>query len=92
MNQRPRAPRKSTIEDGGDPPTIHAAVAEGREPILDIESAQAIADASSAAGFPPPPTVAAALDLPIEVSAPTVEPASSPADGPVDGPVPETAQ
>lgn len=93
MSQRPRAPRKSQIEAGvDDTPTIHAAVGEGRNPVLDVESAQAIADASAAAGFPAPPTVSDALDLPIETSSPTDEDPQPPIDGSVDGPDPETAQ
>lgn len=46
-----------------DKPTAPALIAEGRAaPAMDVESAQAIADASKASGFPVPPQVKAVLD------------------------------
>ena len=63
----PRAvPGTFEKEPGGefvrtDEPTLPAAAGEGG-PELDLEELRAIAEASTASGFPPPPQVAAAIE------------------------------
>lgn len=61
-------------------PTVAADVGEGRQPVLDRASAQAIADASKAAGFPVPPSAAEALGRrPAPASKPKAAPKAKPA-------------
>jgi hypothetical protein len=65
--------RRPTTTQRGNPSvpqeeerTIRVAIAEGHGPNLSRASAQAIADASKAAGFPTPPQAAAVLAQPAE--------------------------
>lgn len=62
-----------------EPRTVPAMIGEGRGQSLDRESAQSIADASVAAGFPVPPQAQAALEA---ASEPTEQPAEQPAPNP----------
>jgi hypothetical protein len=68
----PRTARKSANQPGAasvpkaDQPTKPVAVPEGHCPTVSRAKAQAIADASTAAGFPVPPQVAAVLAQPTE--------------------------
>jgi hypothetical protein len=63
----------ANVSEQDDKPTQPAAVAEGRRTSIDPASAQAIADASRASGFPPPPQVQAVL----EGAAPSAAPAAT---------------
>lgn len=64
MTRKPATSSKSSAEPE-EKRTEPRAVAEGRRPTIDRESAQAIADANEASGFPVPPQIHAVLDAPI---------------------------
>lgn len=60
-----RAPRQAQTKSGGDAPGTEARdVPEGRGHQLDRESAERTAQALTAAGWPVPPDIEAALDAP----------------------------
>jgi len=83
MSRRPtRAPGAPRPTQGAsalskEEPTQPALVAEGRGTTLSRESAQAIADASEASGFPPPPQVQAVLAAPTIPETPADDAATS---------------
>lgn len=62
--------KRRTAEPSPDAPTIPAAVPEDREVTIPRASAAAIAAASIAAGFDPPPQLQGLLDTPIATETP----------------------